>query len=437
MSATAASAPSAPGPSWKRPFFTLWTGQVISLVGSGLVQFALVWWLTTKTGSATVLTTAVLIAMLPNVILAPVAGVVVDRRSRRLVMIVADATAALATLWLAVMFTVNRVEVWHVYVALCVRGAAGAFQLPAAQSTISLMVPEAHLARVAGLNQMVQGLLTIASPPVGALLLAMLPFQGVMAIDVVTAIAGIGALLVVAIPRPAPATNVEARPSFWAELAEGLRYVRGWSGLMVILVMATVINFFLIAAAALMPMLVTLHFGGKVLDLAKLESIFGGGALVGGVVLGVWGGFRPRILTFLVGLVGIGAGFLLMGLAPTDRFELGLASAFLAATMVPMANGPMTAVLQSAVAPRMQGRVFALVTSAVTAVAPLGLLVAGPVADLVGVRVWYIAGGTVCAAMGIAGLFVPAVMRIEERARSKVAESQAPPPDDMALRTRH
>jgi len=408
----AAAAPPATGPSWKRPFFTLWTGQVISLLGSGLVQFAIVWWLTKQTGSGSVLTTAVLLAMLPAVLLAPVAGVVVDRSSRRWVMIVSDGTVALATLALAVLFALGRVEVWHVYLTLFVRGAAGAFQLPAAQSTISLMVPEAHLARVAGLNQMVQGLLTVAAPPLGALVLGVMPFQAVMSIDVVTAMFAIGACLVVAIPRPA-ATAHAAKPSFVSEMREGLRYVWGWPGLMAVLVMAMVINFFLVAAATLMPILVTEHFGGEMMHLATLESIFGGGAIIGGVTLGLWGGFRPRILTTLMGLIGIGAGFLLMGLTPHNRFGMGLASAFLAASMIPMANGPITAVVQASVAPGMQGRVFALIQSAVTAIAPVGLVVAGPVADVMGVRAWYVMGGAVCAAMGVVGFFVPAVRRIE------------------------
>lgn len=421
-----AAPPSDPARTWKRPFFTLWIGQSISLLGSGLVQFALVWWLTITAHSATVLTTAVLVAILPSVFLAPVAGVLVDRLDRRLVMIVSDSLVALATVGLAVLFAMDRVQLWHVYTALCVRGAAGTFQLPAAQASISLMVPEAHLARVQGFNQMLQGVLTIASPPLGALLLGLLPMQGVLAIDVVTALVGISSLLVVAIPRPSPAEAGIARPSFWRDLREGLAYVRGWSGMVAIMIMATVINFFLVAAASLMPILVTAHFGGQMMQLATLESIFGGGAIIGGLTLGIWGGFRPRILTSLAGLVGIGIGFLLMGLTPADQFGLGLASAFLAAAMIPMANGPIMAVLQATVTPGMQGRVFSLITGVVTAIAPVGLAVAGPMADWLGVRAWYVAGGVVCAGMGVAGFFVPAIRRIEERVQSPVAATESP-----------
>ncbi len=244
--------------------------------------------------------------------------------------------------------------------------------------------------------------------------------QGVLAIDAITAVVGISSLLVVAIPRPSRAAAGVATPSFWRDLREGMDYVRGWSGLMAILIMATVINFFLVAAASLMPILVTVHFGGKMMHLATLESIFGGGAIIGGVTLGVWGGFRPRILTSLAGLVGIGIGFLLMGLTPANQFGMGLASAFLAAAMIPMTNGPIMAVLQATVAPGMQGRVFSLITGVVTAIAPVGLAIAGPMADWLGVRAWYVAGGVVCAGMGVVGFFIPAIRRIEEHVQSPV-----------------
>ena len=164
---------------WARTFFTFWTGQALSLFGTQLVQFALVWWLTETTGSATVLATATLVGVLPNVFLAPVAGVLVDRWSRRTIMIASDGAVALATLALAVDFALGVVQVWHVYLALFVRAAVGTFQFPAAQASTSLMVPPEQLARVAGLNQMLQGGMIIIAPPIGALLLGVLPTPGV------------------------------------------------------------------------------------------------------------------------------------------------------------------------------------------------------------------------------------------------------------------
>jgi DHA3 family macrolide efflux protein-like MFS transporter len=196
---------------WQIPFFTVWTGQAISLIGSRLVQFALVWWLTETTGSATVLATATLVAILPGVILGPFAGALVDRWSRRRVMIVADAFVALVTAWLAYLSFTGALSVWHVYVAMLARGLGGAFHWLAMQASTSLMVPKEHLSRVAGLNHTMQGALNIIAPPLGAILLSLIPFYGIMGIDLVTAILAITPLFFVAIPQPPRAAHQPVR----------------------------------------------------------------------------------------------------------------------------------------------------------------------------------------------------------------------------------
>jgi DHA3 family macrolide efflux protein-like MFS transporter len=399
---------------WKTPFITLFASQALSLFGSALVQFALVWWLTQTTGSATVLALASLAAMLPNVLLAPVAGVLVDRWPRRRVMMVADALVALATVALAVLFYLGAVQIWHVYLALLIRAAAGTFQYPAMQASTSLMVPKEQLARVAGFNQTLHGAMNIAAPPIGALLLGLLPMQGVLAVDVVTAALAIGTLFFLTIPQPAPAAAGAAKPSLWGEMRAGLDYLLAWPGMLALLLMATVINFLLSPAGALMPILVTKHFGGGVGHLATLESTFGVATVVGGLALGMWGGFRRRMHTALGGLLGIGIGFALMGFAPANAFWFAVAAASLAAFMLPITNGPIMAVMQAAVAPEMQGRVFSLDNAVSTAMAPLGLLIAGPVADAFGVQTWYMVGGVACLLIGIAAFFIPAIVRLED-----------------------
>jgi DHA3 family macrolide efflux protein-like MFS transporter len=397
---------------WKLHFGALWGGQAISLFGSALVQFALVWWLTLTTKSATVLTTATLAALLPNVLLGPVAGVLVDRWNRRLVMLVADAVAAGAILVLALLFASGTAQVWHVYAVLMVRSAAGAFQNPAMTASTSLMVPGRHLARVAGFNQSLQGGMAIVAPPVGALLLEVLPMQGVLAVDVVTAIAGMVPLLFVFVPQPAraaaPAGAAPAKTSFGGEMKAGLRYVAGWPLL---------INFLLTPAASLIPLLVVKHFNGGALHLATLNAVFGAGVIGGGILLGVWGGFKRRVHTSLVGLMGLGLGFVVLGLAPANAFWLALAATAIAAVMQALTNGPLMAVMQATIAPEMQGRVFSLTMAGSAAMAPLGLLIGGPVADALGVQAWFLIGGTVCALMGVAGWFLPAVLTLEDRPR--------------------
>jgi DHA3 family macrolide efflux protein-like MFS transporter len=386
-------------------------------LGSALVQFALVWWLTESTGSATVLAMATLMAVLPSVFLSPFTGALVDRWNRRLVMMVADGLIALATVGLAGLFLMDAERVWMVYAVMFIRSAAGGFHWAAMQASTSLMVPEKHLSRVAGLNQSLRGGVNIIGPPLGALLLAVVPLQGILAIDVGTAMLAILPLLFIQIPQPADEradSGSMAEVSIMQDVREGFNYVRGWPGLFAILIMASVINLLLTPASSLMPILVTDHFGGEALELGWMQSAWGGGVVAGGLILSAWGGFRRRILTSLMGLTGIGLGFLLVGLVPPPAFLLAVGGMFLAGMMNPMTNGPLLSIIQASVAPNMQGRVFALVQSMATAATPIGMLIAGPVADALGVRLWYLVGGVGCVLMGIGSFFVPMIVHLED-----------------------
>jgi len=420
---------------WQIPFFTIWTGQAFSLAGSRVLEFALIWWLTQLTGSATVLAMATLTFVLPQVFLSPFAGALVDRWNRRVVMIVADGTVALVALGLAYLFWAGKIQVWHVFVALLVRAIGGNFHWPAMQASTSLMVPDRHLTRVAGLNQTMNGALNVIGPPLGAMLLAVLPFQSIMLMDVGTALLAILPLFFVHIPQPTPAPvepgdsregeipryapgvptrNDSGKPSLWSDVRQGLRYVWGWPGLLAIMTMATILNFVINPAFSLMPLLVTDHFKGGALQLGWLESGWGVGLVVGGLLLSAWGGFRRRVYTSLTGLVVQGVGIMLLGLAPANALWLAVAGMFLAGAMNALVNGPLFAVLQGSVAPEMQGRVFTVVMSMSAAAWPLSLAVAGPIADLVGVRPWYVVGGAVSVIMGLGAFFVPVIVNVEQ-----------------------
>jgi DHA3 family macrolide efflux protein-like MFS transporter len=401
-------------PKWQIPFFTIWTGQQFSLVGSNVLQFALVWWLTQLTGSATVLAMATMMWVLPQVFLGPIVGAYVDRLNRRVVMIVADSLIALVALWLAYLFWANAIQVWHVYAALLVRAIGGLFHWSAMQASTSLMVPDEHLTRVAGLNQTMQGALNVIGPPLGALLLAVLPFENIMLMDVGTAAFAILPLFFVAIPQPERTLTKSEKPSLWSDVREGLRYVWGWPGLLAVLIMATVINFVVNPAFSLMPLLVTEHFNGDAPQLAWLESSWGVGLVLGGLLLSTWGGFRRRVYTSLIGLMIEGLGITLVGLAPANVFWLAVAGMFVAGSMNALVNGPLFAVLQAIVAPEMQGRVFTVVASMSSAAFPLSLAVAGPVADAIGLRPWYVVGGIACTLMGLGACFVPVIVNIEQ-----------------------
>lgn len=234
---------------WAPRFFTLWTGQALSLLGSQLVQFAIIWYLTLKTNSATALSIASLMGLLPQVILSPFIGTWVDRGNRRAILISADATVAFATLILVLLFALGLAQIWHIYALLFVRAVAGGFHQSAFGASVVLLVPKEHLARVHGFNQALYGGLNIISAPLGAFLFAALPMQGILSIDVFTALIAITIVLFFQIPQPV--RDGAAKATFWQDFAAGFRYILAWRGLVIVLVMVMVINFFYSAAESL------------------------------------------------------------------------------------------------------------------------------------------------------------------------------------------
>ena len=400
---------------WKKPFFLIWSGQVFSLLGSGLVGFALIWWLTQTTGSATVLALATLAQILPEVFLGPFAGALVDRWNRRVVMIAADMLIAAATLALGVLFWLGVVEPWHVYVILFVRAVGGIFHWPAMQASTSLMVPEKHLTRIAGLNQTLRGALNIVTPALGALLISLIPTYGVIAIDVVTALIAVTPLFFVNIPQPVrteKAVAVTPR-TVLVDVWEGLKYVFTWKGLLAILIMAMLINFLVNPAFMLMPLLVKNHFQGDAWHLGLMESGWGIGLIVGSLLLSIWGGFKRKVITSMVGLIGMGAFTLLVGFAPATLFGMAVVGMSLAGFMNPIVNGPLMALLQSRVPADKQGRIFTLINSGSAAMMPLGIALAAPVAENLGIQAWFLAGGFITVLMGVAGFLIPVIINIE------------------------
>ena len=400
-------------------------------MGSMLAGFALVWWLTETTGSATVLAMATLVQLLPGVVLGPFVGALVDRWNRRRVMLVADSVIALFSAWLAYLFWAGSLQIWQVYAIMAVRAIGGAFHWPAMSASTSLMVPEEHLSRVAGINQAMHGILGIVSPPLGALLMSLLPVHAIMGIDVASAVFAVVPLFFVPIPQPtrhAP-TGAEkpGKPSLWDDMHEGLRCVWGWSGLRAILIQAMVINFVFNPAGSLIPLMVTRRFGLGALELGWMNSAWGAGVVLGGLALGVWGGFKRRIVTSMIGLLGMGVGALLVGLAPATAFWMALGAMSITGFMNPITNGPIQAIFQTAVPPEMQGRVFSVIGSACSAMSPLGMAIAGPVADAIGVHSWFVMAGVSCIVMALWGLTSRAVMNIETNQQATASDEGKTP----------
>ena len=260
---------------WKRTFFPVWVGQAFSLLGSELVQFSLIWYLTEKTGSASVLAAASFVALLPRVFLSPISGALIDRWNRQKVMIYADALIAAATMILAGIFWLEYIQVWHIYVILFIRALGSGFHWPAMQASTSLMVPKDQLAKISGMNQTLRGAMGIVAPLLAALMLEIFPIYGILSIDVITAIIAISPLLFVTIPQVKHTVEKMVGLShIWDDIRAGFKFLVGWRGLLYLTLAATFLNFLLYPGFTFTPLLVTDHFGKGVIELSMIESAF-------------------------------------------------------------------------------------------------------------------------------------------------------------------
>lgn len=400
-------------PSWKRNFFTIWGGQSFSLVGSALVQFALVWWLTVETGSATVLALGTLMGVLPQILIAPWAGAYVDRWNRRRTMIVADSVISLMALLLMLAFLAGSAEIWMVLLAMFGRATVSGFHWPAMQAATSLMVPERHLGRVGGLNQAMVGMSSVIAAPAGAVMIALFPMWAVLSIDLVTAVIAIVPLLF--IPVPEPERDGQRKPSLKNEMREGLAFLKSWHGALSIIVLFMMANLLLSPAFSLLPLLVIDHFQGGAGEYAGMEALAGIGMLIGGVLLGVWGGGKRKIVTMLVSTMVLSLAITALGIVPSELLLLAFGFSAAVGLSISLLNGSMMAMMQASVPFAMQGRVFALISAGVTAMMPIGLLLAGPLADAFGVRIWYLVAGVPMIFLTLAYSLSRSVLRIEDQ----------------------
>ncbi|HSG45762.1 MAG TPA: MFS transporter [Anaerolineales bacterium] len=401
---------------WKPAFIKFWFTQALSLIGSGLASFSVVWWITETTGSPVVLTMVSLATLLPGILIGPLAGAVVDQRNRKLILITTDAISAILALLLVFLFWTNWIQIWHIIVINILRALAGAFQFPAVQSSTSLMVPEEHLARVSGLNQALQGVSMVATPPLGALLLSLLPIHVIMGIDMVTAAIAIFLLFSINIPQPSTQQSINhLSTTVWENVRVGFVFIRQWPALINIMLIAALLNLVLTPAFTLIPILITQHFLGSVFQLGWINAAYGIGTIGGGALLGIWGGFKRRIFTSLLGLAGLGIGSFMIGISPRDSFWIALIGMALVGTMNVFANGPFFAILQSIAPPEIQGWVFTVLMSISMSMAPIGLAIAGPLTKQLGVQFWYVLGALICAMMVVWIIFSPALLHLEEK----------------------
>ncbi len=367
-----------PEPRGMRTFVSIWLGQLVSIIGSGLTNFALGVWIFERTGQATPFALTILFGNLPRILLAPVAGALADRWDRRRLMLLADTGSGLVTLVAALFLFNGALDIWHVYLLATCNAICAAFQEPAYTASVSLLVPKKDLPRAAGLMQMSQAIEMLVAPILAGVLFTLIGLSGIMIIDFVTYLVGVGVLLLVRIPQPDVARQESARAgTLLDDVRFGWRYLRDRDGLFWLLVYFALVNFLFNFAAVLTGPLVLSFGAAGVLGIVQMVS--GVGMLIGSVVMSAWGGPRRRTHG-VIGFIALASlGLLVAGLYPSAIF-VG-AGLFILTFCVPLASGPSQAIFQTKVDPAVQGRVFAMRNMISRAMMPLAFLLAGPLAD--------------------------------------------------------
>jgi len=361
-----------------RIFAIIWFGQFLSLVGSGLTSFGLGVWVFQTTGSITQYTLNAFFIVLPNIILLPVAGAMVDRWGRRRAMILSNCGAAFTSLVAAMLLLAGRLEIWQVYLISFSRSCFSTFQIPAYSSLPTLLIPKRHFGRASGMVQSAQATAQIISPLLASALIVTIHIQGLILLDFVSFLLALGVLTVMRIPEyERPIEDDMGRGSLIREAFDGWVYIRGRSGLLALLFYSAAVNLTVGASQALFtPMVLSI---ASPQALGKVLSYGGIGLLTGSVVMSIWGGPKRRVLGILGSGLLLGLSVMLAGLRPS--IPLIAAGLFGMLFVVPILNGCAQAIWQSKTPPDLQGRVFAIRRMISWSTTPLAFLVAGPLAD--------------------------------------------------------
>lgn len=382
-------------PSGVRAFGLVWLGQLISSVGSGLTGFALGVWVFQKTGSVTQFAAIAFFGALPGLLVAPMAGVLVDRWDRRQVMLWANLGSGLRTLVVAGLLWADQLQVWHIYVAVAVASVFRTFHLPAYIAATTLLVPKRHLARASGMTQFGQAAAETLAPFLAGLLVTLIGVAGVLVIDFATFLFAVVTLALVRVPRPPASAAGRVRKSMTQEAVYGWQFIRERTGLRGLLIYFAMLNLVLSMVSVLIVPLV-LSVTDEV-TLGRVLTISGAGLLAGSVLMTVTGGPKPHIHGVLGFGLLFGVGLVLAGLRPNPW--LIAAGLFVTMFGAPVINGASQAIWQTKVPPDLQGRVFAVRRMLAQFTSPLGHLAAGPLADRV-FRPFLVPGGALAGSVG-------------------------------------
>ncbi len=199
------------------------------------------------------------------------------------------------------------------------------------------------------------------------------------------------------------------------DVKEGFKYVISWRGILILIIFGTMINMTIGPAFSLLPLHVQNHFQRGAGEYAALSSSFGVGIIVGGLILGVWGGFKKKVRTIILGLFGMGFGLITFGLLPPTAFFVAIGVMIFTAIMVVITNGPLSALMKDKIPPEMQGRVFTVMSSMITATVPIGLVIAAPIAETIGIGAWFVIGGGFCFLMALVALLYKPVASLDDQ----------------------
>lgn len=367
-----------------RAFLIFWLGQLVSLLGTNMSRFALTIWAWQLTGQATALALVALFSFAPSVIISPIAGAMVDRLPRKLMMILSDAAAGLATLVLLLLYQTGHLQIWHLYIAGAFTGAFESFQFPAFSAAISTMVPKEQYGRANGLLSLAESASGIAAPVLAGLLLAVIGIGGVLLIDVITCVFAVAVLAFITVPHPKRTTvDHESGESnnFWREITYGFRYIWARPSLLGLQMTFFISNFLGSIGFVLVNPMILARTNNNELALATVQTAFGIGGVVGGLLISTWGGPRRRVHGVLLGFVW--ASLFQVWLGMGQSVWAWSTASFLMLLSFPIINGSNQAIWQAKIPHDVQGRVFGARRVFAQITGPLGMAIAGPLADWV------------------------------------------------------
>lgn len=382
---------------WKRTIVLFLTSQTISLFGSALVQYAIMWYVTLETKSGMMMTLYILFGFVPTFILSPFAGVWVDQFNRKKLIAISDGLIAVTTLILAITFMMGYEAMWLLFLAVAIRALGAAIQVPAVSAILPQMVPEEQLVRVNGINGSIQAATMFIAPIVSASLLTFADLKSIFFIDVVTAMIGIGTLLLFIPIKPHAKATLE-KVRYIEDLKKGLQYINRQKFLKPFFFFFAIIFFLAAPIAFLTPLQTVRSFGDEVWRLTAIELAFTGGMVIGGGLIALWAGLRNRIKTMLAGGIVIAVTTIAIGLS--TNFTIYLVFMAVCGLAMPYFNTPSMTFLQERVDPNYLGRIFGIFSMISSSMMPIGMLVFGPIADVVKIEWLLIISGSLMLLVG-------------------------------------